>query len=365
MPLQSVLMSVSIDDMCGRHMLPVLRASHLLPLALLVLLLALYHRPARRHFRDDFPALNSPRWYESKIVKQLRFLSNGIEELAKARCLSKGNPFRLLTNSREIVVLPPSYADILVNEERLSFAKYFADEFDGDGKTPGLEPYTLIADPCKRVSKLVKKRLTRSLNWKEIIIHQGILDVIARMISRLFWDGDEVCRNERWLKIMKDWSVNSVIAAFLINMAPSFLRPVIRRFSSRVHQARDDYQAARAFIEPLIKARRASRDQARVKGQEPPVFNDIVDWIDSENEELSCDPVALQMVLNVAAVHTTAALVTNTLVFLASDPSTLTPLRQELATVLPNNGCQAGALNNLKLMDSAMKECLRLKPPGV
>lgn len=127
MPLQSVLMSVSIDDMCGRNLLPVLRAGHLLPLTLLVLLLALYHRAARRDFRDDFPALNSPRWYESKIVKQLRFLSNGIEELAKARCLSKGNPFRLLTNSREIVVLPPSYADILVNEERLSFAKYFAD----------------------------------------------------------------------------------------------------------------------------------------------------------------------------------------------------------------------------------------------
>ncbi|KAG5979292.1 hypothetical protein E4U55_005332 [Claviceps digitariae] len=388
MPLQTVLVSESIDSIDDGHLLHVLRAYHLLPLVLLVVLLALYHRTSRRDFRDDFPALNSPKWYELKIVKQLRFLSNGIQELARARCSSNGNPFRLLTNSREIIVLPPSYADILVNEDRLSFAKYFADEFDGDGKTPGLEPYTLIADPCKRVSKLVKKRLTRSLNnlptamsseasfaiehnfeghhdWQEIVIHQSILDVIARMISRLFWDGDEVCRNERWLKIMKDWSVNSVIAAFMINMAPSFLRPLIRRFSSRVHQARDDYQAARAFIEPLIKARRASRDQARAMGHEPLVFNDIVDWIDSENEELACDPVALQMVLNVAAVHTTAALVTNTLVFLASDPSNLAPLRQELTTVLMNNGCHAAALNNLKLMDSAMKECLRLKPPGV
>ncbi|KAG6008046.1 hypothetical protein E4U21_005059 [Claviceps maximensis] len=342
----------------------------------------------RRNFRDSFSPLNSPKWYELKFVKQVRFLSNGIQELAKARCLSNGKPFRLLTNSREIVVLPPSYADILINEDRLSFAKYFADEFDGDGKTPGLEPYTLIADPCKRVSKLIKKRLTRSLsnlpaamsseasfaiehnfedhhNWHEIVIHQGILDVIARMISRLFWDGDEVCRDERWLTIMKDWSVNSVIAAFMINMAPGFLRPLIRRFSSRVHRARDDYHAARTFIEPLIQARRASRHQARAAGHEPPVFNDIVDWIDSENEELACDPVALQMVLNVAAVHTTAALVTNTLVFIASDPANLTPLRHELTAVLPSTGCQAGALNNLKLMDSAMKECLRLKPPGV
>ncbi|KAG5950790.1 hypothetical protein E4U53_004388 [Claviceps sorghi] len=396
-------------DACRQ--LRILRTDHLLPLVLLVVVLVLYrHRTARRGFRDDFSALNSPKWYELKIVKQLCFLSNGIHELARARCLSQGDPFRLLTNTREIVVLPPSYADILANEDRLSFAKYFADEFDGEGKTPGLEPYTLIADPCKRVSKLVKKRLTRCLSmsnctkatrekkmltdvsappdnlpvamsseasfaiehnledhhdWQETVIHQAVLDVIARMISRLFWDGDEVCRNERWIDIMKNWSVNSVIAAFMINMAPSFLRPVIRRFSSRVHQARDDYRAARAFIEPLIEARRVSRHQARAAGKEPPVFNDIVDWIDSENEELACDPVALQMVLNVAAVHTTAALVTNTLVFLASDPCTLTPLRQELAAVLPHNGCQAGALNNLKLMDSAMKECLRLKPPGV
>lgn len=44
------------------------------------------------------------------------------------------------------------------------FTDSCAQEFDGDSKTPGLEPYTLIADPCKRVPKLVKKRLTRSLS---------------------------------------------------------------------------------------------------------------------------------------------------------------------------------------------------------
>ncbi|KAG6112407.1 hypothetical protein E4U14_002091 [Claviceps sp. LM454 group G7] len=338
--------------------------------------------------RDGLAVLNAPKWFEIKLLKQVHFLVNGIEELARARASSRGRPFRLLTNSREIVVLPPSYAEVLADEDRLSFAKYFADEFDGDGKTPGLEPYALIADPCKRVSKLVKKRLTRSLNsipatmsseanfaielnfgghhdWQETVIHQDLLDVIARMISRLFWDGDEVCRNERWLTIMKNWSVNSVMAAFMINMAPRFLRPVIRRFSPRVQQARRDYEAARAFLEPLIHTRRASRLEALAKGCEPPAFNDIVDWIDAEDEELACDPVALQMVLGVAAVHTTAAVVTNTLAYLASQPSTLAPLRQEMAAELQKSGCQAGALRNLKLMDSAIKECLRLKPSGV
>jgi cytochrome P450 len=185
------------------------------------------------------------------------------------------------------------------------------------------------------------------------------------MISRLFWDGDEVCRNEQWLKIMKDWSVNSVIAAFMINMSPGFARPFIRRLSPIVRRARDDYQAARHFVEPLISARRETRNKARESGVVAPMFNDIVDWIDSENEEGACDPVALQMVLNVAAVHTTGALVTNTLTFLASNPHNLDPLRQEIRTELQDRGCQSSALNNLKLLDSALKESLRLKPPGV
>ncbi|OAA39998.1 cytochrome P450 monooxygenase [Metarhizium rileyi] len=364
-------------------------AAPLLWASVLLVLIALYFRISSHVQHDcDFALANPPRWYELKIIKQFQFLFNGISELNKARDMAKGKPFRLLTNSREVIVLPPSYAEVLNTEARLSFARYFADEFDGDGKTPGLEPYKLIADPCKRISKLISKRLTRALNtipikmsseasfaiehnfgsctdWKEATIHRHHLDIIARMISRLFWDGDEVCRDERWLNIIKEWSVNSVIAAFMINMAPAFLRPLIRRFSPVVRTARDDYQAARQFIEPLINARRNVRESCRESGKTVPSFNDFVDWIDSEEEELSCDPVALQMVLNVAAVHPMAALVTNTIAFLASDQSTFGPLRRELVTELRSNGCQSATLNNLKLLDSSIKESLRLKPPGV
>lgn len=94
----------------------------------LLALVALFFRPtSRTKQKSDFPLLNPVRWYELKIVKQVLFLFNGIDELARARDSSEGNPFRLLTNSREIIVLPPSYAEALNTEDRLSFAKYFAD----------------------------------------------------------------------------------------------------------------------------------------------------------------------------------------------------------------------------------------------
>lgn len=110
--------------------IPVLRSSaSTWPFVLLALLalLAWYRQAKCRDSRDGLAVLNAPKWFEMKLFKQVYFLVNGTEELARARCLSHGRPFRLLTNSREIVVLPPSYAEVLADEDRLSFAKYFAD----------------------------------------------------------------------------------------------------------------------------------------------------------------------------------------------------------------------------------------------
>jgi hypothetical protein len=94
----------------------------LLALIALCLRSAIPGQQARR-----FVLANPPKWYELKLIKQIRFLFNGIDELDKARHLAHGSPFSLLTNSREIIVLPPSYAEVLATEDRLSFARYFAD----------------------------------------------------------------------------------------------------------------------------------------------------------------------------------------------------------------------------------------------
>lgn len=110
--------------------IPILRSSastwSFVLLALLALL-AWSRQTKCRDSRDGLAILNAPKWFEIKLLKQAHFLVKGIEELARARALSRGRPFRLLTNSREIVVLPPSYAEVLADEDRLSFAKYFAD----------------------------------------------------------------------------------------------------------------------------------------------------------------------------------------------------------------------------------------------
>lgn len=104
-----------------------LQPDRLLAFAFLALVALFFRTRSRTNQKSDFPLLNPTKWYQLKIVKQVQFLFSGIDELSRARDISKGNPFRLLTNSREIIVLPPSYAEALNTEDRLSFAKYFAD----------------------------------------------------------------------------------------------------------------------------------------------------------------------------------------------------------------------------------------------
>lgn len=47
---------------------------------------------------------------------------------------------------------------------------------------------------------------------------------------------------------------------------------------------------------------------------------------------------------------------------LARHPEVFEPLRQEVIEVLSRDGLKKTALYNLKLMDSVIKECQRIKP---
>ncbi|KAI8287264.1 Cytochrome P450 monooxygenase [Colletotrichum sp. SAR11_57] len=74
------------------------------------------------------------------------------------------------------------------------------------------------------------------------------------------------------------------------------------------------------------------------------------------------DPATQQITLSLVAIHTTSDLLQQTMVDLAQHPDLFEPLREELVRVLGTEGLKKSALNNLKLMDSVLKESQRLKP---
>ncbi|KAJ5029007.1 cytochrome P450 [Bipolaris maydis] len=140
------------------------------------------------------------------------------------------------------------------------------------------------------------------LEWKENIITDSILQLIARLSSKVFL-GDELCRNEAWLETSKNYTV---LAAGFARMTSFLPRPL--------KQARD-------ILAPILENRNQAEAEAKRKGKPAPVYNDMLD-----------------------------------------NPRHVEDLRKEIIEVLTADGLSKAALSNLKLMDSALKETQRLTP---
>lgn len=78
------------------------------------------------------------------------------------------------------------------------------------------------------------------------------------------------------------------------------------------------------------------RKRRRFKQAEPtaglpiPQFNDAIEWVDSEaaNNNVAIDEAKFQLVLSVAAIHTTTDLLEQVVLDLAQHPEIIRPLRE-------------------------------------
>jgi cytochrome P450 len=69
------------------------------------------------------------------------------------------------------------------------------------------------------------------------------------------------------------------------------------------------------------------------------------------------------LLFSINALHTTTDLLTQVILDLSTQPDLIAALRQEIISVKPQqNGWKNASLNQLLLMDSAIKESQRLKP---
>jgi cytochrome P450 len=77
------------------------------------------------------------------------------------------------------------------------------------------------------------------------------------------------------------------------------------------------------------------------------------------------DPVVVQLTLSFAAIHTTTDLVTQVMSDLCKNPEIIDDLRQEMVKALSEGGWKKTSLYGMKLLDSVIKESLRIKPTGI
>lgn len=185
-----------------------------------------------------------------------------------------------------------------------------------------------------------------------------LLQLIARVSSRVFV-GPELCANENWLRISKEYAIYSFIAARTLRQWHFSLRPFVHWFLPECRKVRETLAEARKIITPVIEKRREANRQAREAGKTTSKTSDTIGWMDEAAKGRPYDAAIAQLGLSFAAIHTTTEMVSGLISDLCANPEYFGPLRAEIVSVLGDKGWSKKALHDLKLLDSTMKESQR------
>ncbi|TEA20702.1 Cytochrome P450 monooygenase 1 [Colletotrichum sidae] len=200
--------------------------------------------------------------------------------------------------------------------------------------------------------------------WQETAANEAVLDLVARLSCHAFV-GPELCRNEAWVRITKDYATITFASAGKLNIFPYAMRPLVNWLDPGCRRVRALVSEARDILVPAFEKRRLTKQVIKASDLEPPVFNDTIEWAEEASQGRYYDPVEFQLGMTLVALHTTTNLLGVTLMLLAENPQSIEPLREEMSSILRDEGWSKTALYNMKLLDSAIKEAQRMCPPDI
>ncbi|OKL62285.1 hypothetical protein UA08_02496 [Talaromyces atroroseus] len=274
--------------------------------------------------------------------------------------------------SKRVMILSPEYANEIRGDHHLSFLRNNDKEFLG--QLPGFEIFKYDGKTSTLVADVVRTKLTQALGWHAIPLKTTLLEVVARVSSRVFL-GPELCRNPDWLRITIDYTVNVFMAMSAVKRYPKCTHRIVHWFLPETRKLRAQSAEAQRIIQPVIDQR--ARELAATKSHNknnakfmddwssPRKHSDAVQWMEELSMGKPYDAAVAQLGLSMAAIHTTTDLLTQVLYDLCQHPELIQPLREEIIAVLQEGGWKRTALYKLKLMDSVLKESQRLKPASM
>lgn len=187
-----------------------------------------------------------------------------------------------------------------------------------------------------------------------------MLRVIA-LVSGSILSGPQLNRNEEWIDISINYTVDLMKGARRLKEYPSYLHPILQYLLPEVRKLNHYYSTARRLVIPIIKERiEAAKDPQHTKP------NDFLQWAMEMNKLSLNEQSNMQLMAAFASIHTTSMACSHALYDLAANPECLEPLREELARVTAEQGTMdKQGLTKLQKLDSFMKESQRMNPPSV
>ncbi|KAJ5495300.1 Periodic tryptophan protein 2 [Penicillium diatomitis] len=201
--------------------------------------------------------------------------------------------------------------------------------------------------------------------WTSIKAHQMFVHLIARSTSRILTNS--LRRNEQWLEVASNYSVNVGITILLLRPFPHFLRPFVAPFLPSVRQMKKHLRTAKSLFIPIIQERRAAEAAGDPQYEKP---DDFLQWMmDMAEDEQDLDPEIMAhhnlILTSLAVVHTSSVALCHVLYDLIQHPEYIEPLREEMARTLSKGWEHANkaSFDAQKRLDSFLRESQRWGPP--
>ncbi|KPM38517.1 hypothetical protein AK830_g8048 [Neonectria ditissima] len=348
------------------------------PLAILVitiLMLTLITTSGSRHTK--FPELDPKRFLEfTNRNRTANFIRRSKELLVRGKAQFHDQPYRVYSDWGEIVVLPSRFIEELRSHPHLNFDIPAQD--DSHAYIPGFDPFVandrlpqlvtkyltraltkLTAPISQEATQVLKTVLTDSSEWHEIDPKIDLVLIVSRMSTRVFM-GEELCKNDKWVQVSSDYTLEAFRLSNVIRSWPRSFRPIIHWALPSCWRLRRKLDETRRVLQPYIERRARVKAEALARG-EPSPFDDSIEWFEKEYKT-AYDPATAQITLSLVAIHTTSDLLQQVMLDVAQHPDLMADLRREIIQVLGAEGLKKTSLYNLKLMDSVIKESQRLKP---
>ncbi|KAJ5670050.1 uncharacterized protein N7477_005413 [Penicillium maclennaniae] len=346
------------------------------------------------------PLVGKSGWDLSNRKARSQFTSSARALIAEG--FAKGmSVFQVMGSTRPLIVLHPKYIDEIKSHPHLNFEGATRKNFFED-RIPGFEPFH-SAGAGKVLIDTVRIKLTRALGSLTIPLtretaatvkdafppSKGIAEeasspiytdslqngrhnfsqkvpyMVARM-STLIFMGEKDCRDEEWINVSVNYTIDAFMAARELRQWPSILRPLVHWFIPAAQKLRKPQAVARSIVNREIEKRDMIR-AGKLPDDSPRTRADALDWFEelSAASNLPYDRSQGQVGLSMAAIHTTSNLLTNVMYDLTAHPEYIQSLRDEIRTVAIEDGVfKKTSLLKLKLMDSVMKESQRVHPPA-
>ncbi|KAI0889802.1 cytochrome P450 [Annulohypoxylon maeteangense] len=333
------------------------------------------------------PFVQSPKALTPLFITNALYARNAADLILRGYQKFKSHSFQLLRSNGNIVILPLSVLDELSTLSTAIATPHGALEHDLLGRYTGLDVilenrlhHTIVQrklTPQLRVlTPVLHRKLAASFEetfpntdeWAEFQPYQAFCRVAARLSAEAIV-GPSFSNNETWLNLSVDYTESLFRTIVILRLFPGWTHSLISKFIPAYWRCQGYIKTAKSLLGPKIQELINKNDE----GSWTPSYEDedlnVLTWLSvlAKGKDRNPGSIAhVQVLLGLAAVHTTVLRMVNVLYDItAAGPTLLKELRDEINAVAGENGWEDIPYDQLHKLDSVLRESQRMSPPTV